>query len=64
MMAALDLHCGIDPGVCVWSGDLFDSFDSEVQLWEEQLQEVQRKIEEVRQTSLNNRLEKLNEISS
>lgn len=46
-MAALDLHCGVDPGVCVWSGDLFDSFDSEVQLWEEQLQEVQRKIEEL-----------------
>ncbi|XP_027018166.2 uncharacterized protein LOC113653004 [Tachysurus fulvidraco] len=49
-MAALDLHCGVDPGVCVWSGecvDSLDSFDSEVQLWEEQLQEVQRKIEEL-----------------
>ncbi|XP_026776705.3 uncharacterized protein LOC113530680 [Pangasianodon hypophthalmus] len=50
MMAALDLHCGVDPGVCVWSGegvDLLDSFDSEMQQWEEQLQEVQRKIEEL-----------------
>ncbi|KAG7323483.1 hypothetical protein KOW79_013185 [Hemibagrus wyckioides] len=49
-MAALDLHCSVDPGVRVWSGecvDSLDSFDSEMQLWEEQLQEVQRKIEEL-----------------
>lgn len=51
-MAALELHCGTKPGSCVWGGDradLLDSFDSEMQEWEDQLQDMQRKIEEVRQ---------------
>jgi len=37
----------------VWGGeraDLLDSFDSEMQEWEDQLQDMQRKIEEVRKT--------------
>ncbi|XP_051948171.1 uncharacterized protein LOC127619331 [Xyrauchen texanus] len=49
-MAALELHCGPDPGGCGWGGervDLLDSFDSEMQEWEDQLQEMQRKIEEL-----------------
>ncbi|KAL7863932.1 hypothetical protein AOLI_G00153520 [Acnodon oligacanthus] len=49
-MAALELHCGLDHGGCVWGGervDLLDSFDSEMQEWEEQLQDMQRKIEEL-----------------
>lgn len=49
-MAALELHCGLDHGGCVWGDervDLLDSFDSEMQEWEEQLQDMQRKIEEV-----------------
>lgn len=51
-MAALELHCGPEPGSCVWGGDradLLDNFDSEMQEWEDQLQDMQRKIEEVRQ---------------
>ncbi|KAI4904592.1 hypothetical protein NFI96_027517, partial [Prochilodus magdalenae] len=50
VMAALELHCGLDHGGCVWGGervDLLDSFDSEMQEWEEQLQDMQRKIEEL-----------------
>ncbi|XP_051955713.1 uncharacterized protein LOC127624817 [Xyrauchen texanus] len=49
-MAALELHCGPDPGGRGWGGervDLLDSFDSEMQEWEDQLQEMQRKIEEL-----------------
>ncbi|XP_042569610.1 uncharacterized protein LOC109083396 isoform X2 [Cyprinus carpio] len=49
-MAALELHCGREPGSCVWVGDradLLDSFDSEMQEWEDQLQDMQRKIEEL-----------------
>ncbi|XP_016423095.1 uncharacterized protein LOC107751837 isoform X2 [Sinocyclocheilus rhinocerous] len=49
-MAALELHCGPEPGSCVWGGDradLLDSFDSEMQEWEDQLQDMQRKIEEL-----------------
>ncbi|XP_026887007.2 uncharacterized protein LOC113590879 [Electrophorus electricus] len=51
-MAALDLHCGVEDvhGACAWAGgrvDPLDSFDSEMQEWEEQLQDVQRKIEEL-----------------
>lgn len=37
----------------MWGGeraDLLDSFDSEMQEWEDQLQDMQRKIEEVRKT--------------
>ncbi len=51
-MAALELHCGPEPVSCVWGGDradLLDSFDSDMQEWEDQLQDMQRKIEEVRQ---------------
>ncbi|RXN08255.1 hypothetical protein ROHU_031099 [Labeo rohita] len=47
---ALELHCGPEPGSCVWGGeraDLLDSFDSEMQEWEDQLQDMQRKIEEL-----------------
>ncbi len=47
-------------GIALWDGawelcvggdraDLLDSFDSEMQEWEDQLQDMQRKIEEVRQ---------------
>ncbi|XP_067301682.1 uncharacterized protein KIAA0408-like isoform X2 [Pseudorasbora parva] len=49
-MAALELHCGPKPRSCVWGGeraDLIDSFDSEMQEWEDQLQDMQRKIEEL-----------------
>lgn len=46
-MAALDLHCGLETGGHAWGGD---SFDSEMQEWEDQLQEMQKKIEEVRET--------------
>ncbi|XP_016310132.1 uncharacterized protein LOC107664177 isoform X1 [Sinocyclocheilus anshuiensis] len=49
-MAALELHCGPEPGSCVWGGDradLLDSFDSEMQEWEDQLRDMQRKIEEL-----------------
>ncbi|XP_073679633.1 uncharacterized protein [Garra rufa] len=49
-MAALELHCGTKPGSCVWGGeraDQLDSFDSEMQEWEDQLQDMQRKIEEL-----------------
>ncbi|XP_059396452.1 uncharacterized protein LOC132129049 isoform X1 [Carassius carassius] len=49
-MAALELHCGPEPASCVWGGDradLLDSFDSEMQEWEDQLQDMQRKIEEL-----------------
>ncbi|XP_026055545.1 uncharacterized protein LOC113041300 isoform X2 [Carassius auratus] len=49
-MATLELHSGPEPGSCVWGGDradLLDSFDSEMQEWEDQLQDMQRKIEEL-----------------
>ncbi|CAM4675973.1 unnamed protein product [Leuciscus chuanchicus] len=49
-MAALELHCGPEPRSCVWGGeraDLLDSFDSEMQEWEDQLQDMQRKIEKL-----------------
>lgn len=52
-MATLELHRGLEPGTCVWGGeraDLPDNFDSEMQEWEDQLQDMQKKIEEVRQT--------------
>ncbi|XP_076846254.1 uncharacterized protein LOC143491286 [Brachyhypopomus gauderio] len=49
-MAALDLHRGLEHGACVWAGerlDLLDTFDSEMEEWEQQLQDVQKKIEEL-----------------
>lgn len=50
-MAALELHCGLETGgPRVWGGervDLLDSFDSEMQEWEDQLQEMQKKIEDL-----------------
>ncbi|TRY54510.1 hypothetical protein DNTS_009217 [Danionella cerebrum] len=49
-MAALEMQRGLKPGSCVWGGerpDLLDSFDSEMQEWEDQLQDMQRKIEEL-----------------
>lgn len=49
-MATLELHRGLEPGTCVWGGeraDLPDNFDSEMQEWEDQLQDMQKKIEEL-----------------
>lgn len=47
-MAAIDLERGLEHGG--WGNErpeLMDNFDSEMQEWEEQLQDIQRKIEEV-----------------
>lgn len=50
-MAAIDLELGLECGGRGWGQerpDTVDNFDSEMQEWEDQLQDIQRKIEEVR----------------
>lgn len=50
-MAAIDLERRLEHGGRGWGKErpeLMDNFDSEMQEWEEQLQDIQRKIEEVR----------------
>lgn len=50
-MAAIDLELGLECGGRGWGQerpDTADNFDSEMQEWEDQLQDIQRKIEEVR----------------
>ena len=50
-MAATELQRGLEQAGRGWGterGELLDSFDSEMQEWEDQLQDMQRKIEEVR----------------
>lgn len=50
-MAAIDLERGLEHGGRGWGKErpeLIDNFDSEMQEWEDQLQDIQRKIEEVR----------------
>lgn len=50
VMAAIDLERGLEHGGRGWGSersDLMDNFDSEMQEWEDQLQDIQRKIEEV-----------------
>jgi len=49
-MAAIDLEVGLERRGRGWGQerpDLMDNFDSEMQEWEDQLQDIQRKIEEV-----------------
>lgn len=49
-MAAIDLERGLEHSGRGWGHDrpeLMDNFDSEMQEWEDQLQDIQRKIEEV-----------------
>lgn len=49
-MAAIDLERGLEHGGHGWGKErpeLMDNFDSEMQEWEEQLQDIQRKIEEL-----------------
>lgn len=49
-MAAIDLERGLAHGGRGWGKerrDVVDNFDSEMQEWEDQLQDMQRKIEEV-----------------
>lgn len=50
-MAAIDLERGLEHSGRGWGKErpeLMDNFDSEMQEWEDQLQDIQRKIEEVR----------------
>ncbi|KAM8826733.1 uncharacterized protein ACB058_019922 [Synchiropus picturatus] len=49
-MAAIDLERGLEHGGRGWGPErpeLMDNFDSEMQEWEDQLQDIQRKIEEL-----------------
>uniref|UniRef100_A0A1A7YPN3 SOGA 1/2-like coiled-coil domain-containing protein n=1 Tax=Iconisemion striatum TaxID=60296 RepID=A0A1A7YPN3_9TELE len=49
-MAAIDLELGLERGGRGWGPErpeLMDNFDSEMQEWEDQLQDIQRKIEEL-----------------
>lgn len=49
-MAAIDLERGLEHGGRGWGQErpeLMDNFDSEMQEWEDQLQDIQRKIEEL-----------------
>ncbi|KAM6915301.1 uncharacterized protein FYW49_010193 [Xenentodon cancila] len=49
-MAAIDLELGLERGGRGWGQerpDLMDNFDSEMQEWEDQLQDIQKKIEEL-----------------
>ncbi|XP_077443806.1 uncharacterized protein LOC144064839 [Stigmatopora argus] len=49
-MAAIDLERGLEHGGRGWGKercDTMDNFDSEMQEWEDQLQDIQRKIEEL-----------------
>lgn len=51
VMAAIDLERGLEHSGRAWGKErpeLMDNFDSEMQEWEDQLQDIQRKIEEVR----------------
>lgn len=51
VMAAIDLERGLEHRGRGWGQErpeLMDNFDSEMQEWEDQLQDIQRKIEEVR----------------
>lgn len=50
IMAAIDLERGLEHSGRGWGQErteLIDNFDSEMQEWEDQLQDIQRKIEEV-----------------
>lgn len=50
-MAAIDLERGLEHSGRGWGQErpeLMDNFDSEMQEWEDQLQDIQRKIEEVK----------------
>lgn len=50
-MAAIDLERGLEHSGRGWGQErpeLMDNFDSEMQEWEDQLQDIQRQIEEVR----------------
>lgn len=50
-MAAIDLELGLELSGRRWGQErpeMLDSFDLEMQEWEDQLQDIQRKIEEVR----------------
>lgn len=52
-MAAIDLERGLEHRGRAWGSersDQMDNFDSEMQEWEDQLQDIQRKIEEVNPT--------------
>ncbi|MEQ2217801.1 hypothetical protein XENOCAPTIV_023137 [Xenoophorus captivus] len=52
VMAAIDLELGLEHGGRGWGQErteVVDNFDSEMQEWEDQLQDIQRKIEEVRE---------------
>ncbi|KAM6991784.1 uncharacterized protein LKV04_007930 isoform 1-T1 [Tautogolabrus adspersus] len=49
-MAAIDLERGLEHGGRGWGPErpeLMDNFDSEIEEWEDQLQDIQRKIEEL-----------------
>ncbi|MED6232552.1 hypothetical protein ATANTOWER_032214 [Ataeniobius toweri] len=49
-MAAIDLELGLEHGGRGWGQErteIVDNFDSEMQEWEDQLQDIQRKIEEL-----------------
>ncbi|XP_028295004.1 uncharacterized protein LOC114457426 [Gouania willdenowi] len=49
-MAAIELELGLEHGSRGWGQqrpELMDNFDSEMQEWEDQLQDIQRKIEEL-----------------
>lgn len=49
-MAAIDLECGLEHSGRGWGQErpeLMDNFDSEIEEWEDQLQDIQRKIEEL-----------------
>lgn len=49
-MAAIDLERGLEHGGHGWGqerSELMDNFDSEMQEWEDQLQDIQKKIEEL-----------------
>lgn len=49
-MAAIDLELRLERGNRGWGQErpeMMDNFDSEMQEWEDQLQDIQRKIEEV-----------------
>lgn len=50
-MAAIDLERGLEHSGRGWGQqrtEQMDNFDSEMQEWEDQLQDIQRKIEEVK----------------
>lgn len=66
-MAAIDLERGLEHGGRGWGNerpDLMDSFDSEMQEWEDQLQDIQRKIEEVTRVLMEKLYKKYSETHS